>query len=213
MHNEKESEVFQGERFNLEEFSSYLKRLSLRMLIRGGTFESFFNLISKFPQCSLNGRVNYLLASGLAIDFYIFSKRNRYHRDIDIVAVNGWLDTDLHFRRIDVVRPSTFWNGLSFEDGFLVSNAIEVESGDYKILMVHPAIILVQKLANKGEKPPREKDFKDVELLVNKFSSLPNEEKIRWWQIINFSLNSFRDPRVQQITKERISNLEKLRYG
>jgi len=202
----KELEVFRGEGFSLEEFSSYLRRLSLGMLLKGGTFEGFFKLISKFPQRSSEGRINYLLASGLAMDFFI-GRKSRYHRDIDIVVVNGWLDTDLHFRRIDVVRPNTFWNGLSFEDGFLVSSAVEIEREDHGVLIVHPAIILVQKLANKGEIPPREKDFKDVRLLVNNFSSLPDEEKMRWWHIINFSLNNFRDPGAQQVAKDRVYNL------
>jgi len=44
-------------------------------------------------------------------------------------------------------------------------------------------------------------------LLVNNFSSLPDEEKMRWWHIINFSLNNFRDPGAQQVAKDRVYNL------
>jgi len=207
-----EPNVFRQENFDAREFSNFLKRLSLKMLLSGGTFKALFQLISKFPQCLPDGKVNYLLASGLAVDSYIIGRKSRYHRDIDLVALNGWLDTDLHFRRIDVVRPNTFWNGLSFEDDFLVSSAVGVDLPDgLKVLIVHPAIILVQKSANRGDKPPRKKDTRDVGILLEKFSSLSREEKRSWWQIIDFSLNSFKDPSARQIAEERISHL-KLTY-
>lgn len=76
------------EEFNPNSFINYLRKASLRILMGQSASTAFLELASRFPQAS-QGKLHYLLTSGLAIDFYTESRRR--HRDIDLVVVNGLL--------------------------------------------------------------------------------------------------------------------------
>lgn len=102
------------------------------------------------------------------------------------------------------MTSGSFWNGLSFSDDYMRSTAERTLVEGREVLIVHPAILLVQKLSNKGNLPPREKDLRDVRLLINKFSSLSEANKSYWRSIIEFSLGSFRNEMAEKIAGERI---------
>lgn len=189
--------------FDSEAFYKYLQRLSLKILLGTNPSDAFFNLISRFPQ-QIKGELNYLLSSGLAISFYTRTKRR--HRDIDLVMVNGSISEERHFAKIDVTSGSSFCNGMSFDDRYLKDTAKIVVVGTYRVWIVHPAILLVQKLSNRGKIPPRKKDIRDASLLSRVFLTLPRQEQETWQEIIIYSLNSFRDNDIGLI-RERIENV------
>lgn len=139
--------IMPEEDFDFVRYVAYLRKLSLQILLGQTARNAFWNLVSRFPQMA-GGRIDYLLASGLAIDF--FAGEERHHRDIDLVMVNGLLVKNKHLRRIDVRRSDLFWNSLSFSDGYLKSTAQRVLVREGDVLIVHPAILLVQKLGNKS---------------------------------------------------------------
>lgn len=187
-------------RRNIQEQLFQIEKPHLRTL--PGTTESLARFATTEPQLN-RGSLRYLLTSGLAVE--LITGVPRFHHDCDLVILDR--DTTWWIQHgTDNVTPENYWAGMIFEDEYLEQTAwraeIEVDGVKTEIRTVHPAIILVQKLSNAWGRPPRERDFADVDNLI-KFWKGKVRDPQSWFPIIEAAICAL--PKSEQLrTRTRL---------
>ena len=169
-----------------------------------GTVEVLSGFLGKEPQRDAQGRVRYLLTSGLAVE--VITGVSRYHHDIDLVLFdrrNGWWTRYI----TDNVTPDRYWAEMKFDPAYLEETAWEAQfqagGAERTVSTVHPAIILVQKLSNAWGRPPRERDIKDVGELI-KFWQGAQDGDPSWRAVMETAIAAL--PQTEQAkTRERLT--------
>ncbi len=138
-------------------------------------------LVRNEPQKDPEGNLKYLLTSGMAV--YVITGKPRPRHDIDLVLLSS-LSREY---ATDNVTPKQYWANMSLDPIFLEKTAFQVsflsKGNTYDIATVHPAIIAIQKLSNTFDRPPRDKDIKDVQHLVEFWLTQYNGDP-RWRSIM-----------------------------
>ena len=189
----------ESQSFDIRNFRKTLRIASLAIL-GGFNPESVLPFVTtRYPQRDSSGNINYLLASGLAIQQY--TNQTRKHRDIDFVLTTGQMDKDWHALKVDLNTGSRFWCRMEMSDIFLTTSAEKID----QFWLVNSAILLVQKSSNHRNLPPRPKDDWDAFNLANycKKRQLPKSDE--WVEVLNIAIASL-PPAEQFITRERISS-------
>lgn len=140
-----------------------------RRFIRKGTKEELYRLLQRIPQNDPQGRLRYLLTSGMAVE--LLTGVIRPHHDLDLVIMHNPVDVwDIY--GTDNVTPQRYWADMKFDPRFLketerpVELVIEEEK-PLAVWTVNPAIIFVQKLSNAFSRAPRTKDYQDAQVLFD----------------------------------------------
>jgi len=125
-------------------------------------------ILEAIPQRDTQGRLRYLVTSGLAVE--LVTGFQRTHHDIDLVIMNPDNRRRWDLVGTDNVTPGKYWAGMSFDPEFLeaTARAVPTRTGQNPPLVqvVHPAIIMVQKSSDAFGRPPRTKDEDDVHAII-----------------------------------------------
>lgn len=154
-----------------------------------------------------DGRLRYLLTSGLAVE--LITKDPREHHDLDLVIMDYSQSDYWNILGTDNVTPGKYWADMQFRRTQLErvarSTILFPDRRRSPIIeMVHPAIILVQKLSDAFGRPPRDKDYQDVKSLVRFYQLEAPDLKDMWPEVIEESILAL--PHKQQpITRQRLN--------
>lgn len=169
-----------------------------------GRLQQLERILALEPQFDPEGRLRYLLTSGLAVELITGFQRD--HHDIDLVIMdehesNRWL-----LIGTDNVTPGQYWADMKFEPDYLQRTRrrefTRRNKPSPRVEVVHPAIILVQKSSNAFGRPPRERDSHDVSAIVRHWKKV--ESFISDWNpIIRHSLDAL-PPQQLQISLSRV---------
>lgn len=169
-----------------------------------GTVEVLSGFLGKEPQRDSQGRVRYLLTSGLAVE--VVTGATRYHHDIDLVLFdyrNNWWTRYV----TDNVTPDRYWAQMKFDPAYLEETAwtaqFQAGGAERTVSTVHPAIILVQKLSNAWGRPPRERDIADVRQLMRYWQDAQNGDSS--WQTVTEAAIAALPQTEQARTRERLA--------
>lgn len=175
-----------------------------RVEILPGTVDVLAGFMGKEPQRDAQGRVRYLLTSGLAVE--VITGATRYHHDIDLVLFdrrNAWWTRYV----TDNVTPDRYWAEMKFDPAYLEETAwtaqFQAVGAERTVSTVHPAIILVQKLSNAWGRPPRERDITDVGQLVRYWQDAQNGDPS--WQTVTETAIAALPQTEQTRTRERLA--------
>jgi hypothetical protein len=194
--------------FDLENFRDYILSASDQILNLRDPIEVLIDMVKLYPQEN-NKTFYYLVGSGVAIELLTNIKRS--HRDIDLVILDDKQQGRWSGFKIDTTSPDFFWCNMRLSTVFLTKSARNIvfkygKSSKYAIWIVHPAILLIQKISNNKGLPPRPKDEQDSHNLIEYFM---NKEacKDEWKNVIEYSLLSL--PYEQRkLTFNRLRNIE-----
>lgn len=168
-----------------------------------GHVDGLANFISREQQRDSQGRLRYLLTSGLAVE--VITGVCRHHHDMDLVLFDfrnrWWMQY-----ATDNVTADRYWAEMKFEPEFLEETAWDAQfqsnGSAHKVSTVHPGIILVQKLSNAWGRPPRERDFKDVVELIKFWQNFLNSDP-SWNSVVEAAIIAL--PQTEQArTRERL---------
>lgn len=161
-----------------------------RVEIIPGDVNGLLEFMKRHSQTDDEGKLRYLLTSGVAIE--LITGYRREHYDLDIVTLQKMGGTMQ--LGVDVVTPEKYWVGMQFDPSFLEKTAYSVQFKDddqiaHHVFSVHPAILLVQKLSDHYDEPPRIKDIEDAAHLFEYWrDSLSGDAS--WNFIIQHALNA-----------------------
>lgn len=169
-----------------------------------GTVDVLAGFVTKESQRDAQGRVRYLLTSGLAVE--VITGATRFHHDIDLVLFdyrNNWWTRYV----TDNVTPDRYWAEMKFDPAYLEETAwtaqFQAAGVERTVSTVHPAIILVQKLSNAWGRPPRERDIADVGQLMRYWQEAQNGNP-EWRAVIEAAIAAL--PQTEQVwTRERLA--------
>lgn len=164
-----------------------------------GRLQQLERILALEPQFDSEGRLRYLLTSGLAVELITGFQRD--HHDIDLVIMdehesNRWL-----LIGTDNVTPGQYWADMKFEPDYLQRTRRQeftrINKPSPRVEVVHPAIILVQKSSNAFGRPPRERDSQDVSAIVRHWKT--RESFITDWNpILRHSLDALPPHQMQR---------------
>ncbi len=172
----------------------------------GSNLIQLFKLLQNEPQVE-DGNIRYLVTSGCAVELITGFKRS--HHDLDLVILDNPNADKWEIYGTDNVTAQKYWADMVFDPEFLANTAIslKIDSSDlnktFEILVVHPAILLVQKMSNAFGRLPRDKDWADAKALVKFWGSEGADD---WEPLIISALNALPDDQVK-MTKERLISL------
>lgn len=161
-------------------------------------------ILTAEPQFDSEGRLRYLLTSGLAVE--LITGFQRAHHDIDLVIMDSARSRRWTLIGTDNVTPGQYWADMTFEPEYLTRISRNVRTRRNKpspnVHVVHPAVILVQKSSNAFGRSPRERDEQDVTALVDhwKYREVYTRD---WNPIVRQSLDAL-PPRELQRTLSRV---------
>lgn len=180
-------------------------RRTLDALLTGGikgTIENLENMLLTEPQRDKNGKLRYLLTSGLAVE--LVTGFEREHHDLDLVIMDP-NNTEWEMFGTDNVTPGQYWAGMRFNPQYLEETARKVSTrinGGLVVEVVHPAILIVQKSSDAFDRVPRKKDTEDVKALIGYWEKgEPNPKQ--WPPIIAEALRALPSAQLP-ITRERL---------
>ena len=135
---------------------------------KDGRIRQLEMLLSQEPQRDRNGRLRYLLTSGLAVELITGFRRD--HHDLDLVIMDPSQVGRWRLMGTDNVTPGKYWADMEFDAEELERTAVSVSTRQrgrgFTVETVHPAIIMVQKSSDAFGRPPRQKDKDDVEAIA-----------------------------------------------
>ena len=179
-------------------------------IVVAGTKDELAELLNKHPQRDSKGRLIWLLTSGMAVE--LATGLEREHHDLDIVVMDEKYTGKWEFLGTDNVTPGQYWAYMIFDPQLLEETSIKLAftTDDNKVQgveveIVHPTIIMTQKLSNAFGRDPREKDLSDA-VGVIKWWEQDQKGNATWIKIVQASLNAL--PNDQRLlTQSRIENL------
>ena len=142
-------------------------------IVKHGSFEELVELLEKHPQRNSKGELVWLLTSGMAVE--IVTGYEREHHDLDVVVMDSRNYWRWELLGTDNVTPGQYWADMRFDENYLDETSIKVKF-DYRgqiheVEMVHPVLIMTQKLSNAFDRPPREKDVADAVAVLKLWES------------------------------------------
>lgn len=175
-------------------------------VVRAGTKEELAELLEKYPQRDSRGRLVWLLTSGMAVELATGFKRE--HHDLDVVVMDERNFSEWEILGTDNVTPGQYWADMRFNARFLERTAgaasFRVGGRNYNVEVVHPTIIMTQKLSNAFGRNPRSKDIDDAAFVI-RWWERGQEGNANWIKIVQASLDAL--PENQQaITENRINS-------
>lgn len=173
-----------------------LRRATEFVLFPTRVYTQLETLLKREPQRDSSGDHRWLLTSGRAAD--LGSGRSREHHDIDVVVMQeAELDHWQAIRpRLDLCTPTQYrWGEMSFPARFLARTARVVPldpHGPRRLVeIVHPAILLVQKMSESFGLPPRDKDWYDALALLHYYvQHKAYEDSQKWSDIVECAIDS-----------------------
>ena len=168
-------------------------------------------LLNRFPQADEQGKIEYVIADGLAASLY--SRVKRDHWDIDVKPVspgpyNRQSEIVLDNYMADIVEEGYSHVGLKVSDDFVAETAKSIPLRGVpknRVIVEHPAIVLVTKLTDTpiNKYPPRTKDLQDAENILNRYLTETVLERQSWVPIINTALKGL-PPESREMTQQRL---------
>ncbi len=135
---------------------------------QSGRLRQLERIIATEPQRDENGRLRYLVTSGLAVE--MLTGFEREHHDIDLVIMDSSDPGHWEVIGTDNVTPGKYWADMRFDPSFLESTARTVNTRQrgrsQSVEVVHPGIIMVQKSSDAWGRSPRTKDRNDAVALA-----------------------------------------------
>lgn len=196
---------FEGRKIEANNEFGELRNVFFRV-VRAGTLDELVVLLQEQPQRH-NGKLLWLLTSGLAVELLTGARRE--HKDLDVVVMDPKNEARWEILGTDNVTPQKYWADMFFDPKFLEKTAVEVDfeyqDRTYKVLTVHPMVIMTQKLSNAFGRNPREKDLEDAfEILVDWEGK--KKGKATWINYVKEALHAL--PHNQKVVTEgRINHL------
>lgn len=201
---------FRLERRNLETAVELDKlRGGFTSIVKAGTKSELARLIEQYPQRNARGSLIWLLTSGMAIE--LTTGYQRQHHDLDVVVMdpnNLW-----HWELLgtDNVTPGQYWADMKFDCRELESTALPVVfqhgSSRYRVEVVHPTIIMTQKMSDAFGRQPRQKDVDDA-VSVAQWWEGPQKGNAPWINIVEGALSALPHEQIPT-TKSRIFHVVK----
>ncbi|KKU10698.1 MAG: hypothetical protein UX13_C0005G0011 [Candidatus Woesebacteria bacterium GW2011_GWB1_45_5] len=182
-------------------------RRSFDTIVKKGTKDELAKLLDSQPQRTANGKLIWLLTSGMAVE--IATGIERLHHDLDVVVMNPKNIYKWEILGTDNVTPGQYWADMNFDRKYLEKTACKtsfaVGSRKYKVEIVHPVIIMAQKLSNAFGRPPRQKDVDDAAVTLKWWAKFYGD--VSTW--INVAKNAVEAlPQTQrEITNKRINTV------
>ena len=137
----------------------------------------------------------------------------RQHHDLDIVVMDPNNLWRWELLGTDNVTPGQYWADMNFDPKALESTALPVvfdyRSSRYRVEVVHPTIIMTQKLSNAFGRKPREKDIQDA-VSVAQWWEGPQRGKATWIKIVKGSLLALPNHQAGTTDARVVSVVEKL---
>lgn len=163
---------FEGRR-NLETATELdALRVGFSSVVKAGKISELVELIDRYPQRAANGQLVWLLTSGLAVE--LTTGYQREHHDLDLVVMDPNHLWQWELLGTDNVTPGQYWADMKFNYQALAASACAVkfrfEQKPYQVEIVHPAIIMTQKLSDAFKREPRQKDIQDAASIA------------QWWE-------------------------------
>lgn len=180
-------------------------RKALDRLLTGGVkgdIQELEKILVTEPQRDNNGKLRYLLTSGLAVE--LITGFVREHHDLDLVIMDP-NNTEWEMFGTDNVTPGQYWAGMRFDRQYLEETARRVFTrikDGLGVEVVHPAILIVQKSSDAFGRVPRKKDVEDVNALINYWQNKEENPK-QWPPIISEALRALPSAQLP-ITRERL---------
>lgn len=141
-------------------------------IVMAGEISELVKLLQTHPQRAKNGELLWLLTSGMAVE--LATGYRRKHHDLDIVVMDPNNLSQWEILGTDNVTPRRYWADMNFDYTALANSAYSIDfnyiKSPYKVEIVHPAIIMTQKLSNAFSRKPRDKDVADAVSIA------------RWWE-------------------------------
>lgn len=171
-------------------------------------------LLSQGPQRSSSGVTRYLVGGGSAVRF--LTGKVRPHKDIDLmICEQGFNEATCLQFKLDCRVPEYNFGGMRLSKKFVTETAQSVRTRSAPLgqdaLVLHPAILLVQKCAPFERNPPRPLDVEDAHALL----VLCEKQAGNWSDIgdIAFASLGDRDCAQAQINLARIASKAQRRRG
>lgn len=200
---------FKGEPFEREhrraprfELEPALRRAVEHFLVPKSGQVELEHLLTTEPQRGTEGHLRYLVTSGMAVE--LITGFEREHHDLDLVLMDDRSQAELDVFQTDNVTPHTYWAKMRFDPWFLEETAWMAKTIPTRmnVEVVHPGILIVQKLSNAFGRIPRKKDHDDVDALIEFWAKQNDPEK--WKPIINHALGALPDEEAVK-TFERLA--------
>ncbi len=180
------------------------------VVVTGSGVKELERLLVRAPQLDKDGNPRYLLTGGMAVELVTGFERS--HKDLDLVIMDGEEKQKWDIFGTDNVTPRKYWADMSFDPNFLRRTAVKVQTrpkGGKEVLVVHPAILMVQKLSNAFGRDPRSKDLEDVGALVKYWEKVSNP--IDWVPILRTALEALPEVSRSQ-TMDRLQSMVQPRF-
>lgn len=162
-------------------------------------FKQLEDILTIEPQRAADGRLRYLVTSGLAVEMVTGFRRD--HHDIDLVVMDPDDTNRWDLIGTDNVTPGEYWADMEFDAKFLETTAREatMQKGATSpvVEVVHPGIIMVQKASDAFGRPPRRKDEDDVSAIIRYWKESERYTK-DWNPIIRRSLDALPNNQVDR---------------
>ena len=173
-------------------------------IVKRGTKDELARLLDSQPQRSRGGKLIWLLTSGLAVE--VATGIERSHHDLDVVVMDPRNIWRWEILGTDNVTPGQYWAKMNFDPEYLEKTACKtsfaIGTTEYIVEIVHPSIIMAQKLSNAFGRNPREKDVIDAKTVV-KWWKKYFSDRSTWINIVDKAVGAL--PRDQQeLTTRRI---------
>ena len=173
-------------------------------IVNKGTKEELARLIDKHPQRDKNGNLVWLLTSGMVVD--IATGEERPHHDLDVVVMDPKNRHEWELLGTDNVTPGQYWANMRFNPLYLEKTLttlkFSLEDRTFRVLTVHPALIMAQKLSNAFGRDPREKDISDA-ISVATWWKKQQRGNATWINIVNKTIEALPEDQ-REITESRI---------
>lgn len=165
---------------------------------KGERLQQLEQLLEAEPQVDENGNLRYMVTSGMAVE--LTTGYEREHHDLDLVIMNPRQISQWEIHGTDNVTPERYWANMRFNPQFLQDTARYVPTrqgttSSLTVAVVHPGIIMVQKSSNAFGRPPRQKDYDDVEAIVQHWKK--REAYTRAWNpIVSQAIDSLPEKQI-----------------
>jgi hypothetical protein len=179
-------------------------RRSFGNIVKKGTIDELAKLLDSQPQRTRTGKLIWLLTSGMAVE--VATGVERQHHDVDIVVMDPKNLGEWEILGTDNVTPGQYWADMKFDRRYLEKTACKasfvIGKRKYYIEIVHPSIIMAQKMSNAFGRNPREKDTLDAAMVI-KWWKKYHSDQAPWINIVNRAVSAL--PENQQgLTTKRI---------
>lgn len=174
-------------------------------IVKTGKISELVALLDAYPQRAGNGQLIWLLTSGLAVE--LTTGHHREHHDLDIVVMDPNNQWQWELLGTDNVTPDQYWAEMIFDYNTLATSAYSINfsynESHYRVEVVHPAIIMAQKLSNAFNRDPRQKDIEDA-VSIAKWWEDPQDGNSTWIKHVLTAHTALPNQSQKNITESRI---------